>query len=178
MNPVYFLARYGVVFPAYLTGDASLTANPSPGKEILAFWLDPDIGLLTNWTLAAPMFALLVVLLWRGRIAWRWDVAVFAASSVLLVNWSQSQIICPAISGGTVGVSRYVLWLLFLFFAIQWRLLAWLMTQRPTVLWPLAAVGLALGIASGRAVLSGEARRPPRINLARASDIFLGSGLL
>jgi len=114
LHPLYYLTRYGVPSPQFLSGSAQA------GLYLSRFWiwlLDPDVGLLPNWWFGC--LVLLIALFITAKRKWRFDylrpwlgfllvflvVSLVAQSSTINLN-----------SGASPGPSRYALWYLCLFF--------------------------------------------------------------
>ncbi len=114
LHPLYYLLRYGVPSPQFLSGSAQA------GLHLPRFWiwpLDPDVGLLPNWWLGCII--LLVALFIAIKSKWRFTglrnwlaftlvflvVSLLAQSSTINLN-----------SGASPGLSRYALWYMCLFF--------------------------------------------------------------
>ncbi len=114
LHPLYYLVRYGVPSPQFLSGSARA------GLHLFRFWiwlLDPDVGLLPNWWFG--FLVLLIALIIATKQKWRFDhlrlwlsyslvflvVSLVAQSSTINLN-----------SGASPGPSRYALWYLCLFF--------------------------------------------------------------
>jgi len=114
LHPLYYLVRYGVPSPQFLSGSARA------GLNLSRFWiwlLDPDVGLLPNWWVGC--LVLLIALVIAAKRKWHFDhlrhwlsfllvfivVSLVAQSSTINLN-----------SGASPGLSRYALWYLCLFF--------------------------------------------------------------
>jgi hypothetical protein len=110
LNPLYFYTHVGVVMPI-VKGGGAIVHWPSLG-EARSFIFDPNIGLVANFPLFAPVLAaVLAALLLKNRARLRslsiW-VAV-AAGLVFLYAFSQT---LNFNHGGTPHMSRYDLWLI------------------------------------------------------------------
>lgn len=142
IHPLYYLIKYRTLTPTILTGHGKLAGNLLPVKHLAALWVDPDLGMFANWWLALPIVVLFVLLCGKGIVRLRPDAILLGALSILVLGWAITRI-GNVNHGGTVSISRYCLWFLFLFFAMQWRILDWLATRRRLVLCTLAGAALA-----------------------------------
>ncbi|MBN2475423.1 MAG: hypothetical protein JXB62_12500 [Pirellulales bacterium] len=148
LHPAYYLVRLGAPTPL-LSGGGAMRIAPDllPLRHMTAFWVDPDVGLLANWPLALPMLVLFLVLACRGAVRLPRKVLAFLGLSILALCWTFT-LVSTGFGGfgGTVGVSRYAIWLLFAFFPLQWQLLIWLLGRRRALFYPVATAALALGL--------------------------------
>jgi hypothetical protein len=110
LNPLYFYVHVGVVLPI-IKGGGAIVHWPSLG-EAGAFIFDPNIGLLANFPLLAPVLVtVLVALLLKNRVRLR-SLGIWAAMAtglVFLFAFSQT---LNFNHGGTPHMSRYDLWLI------------------------------------------------------------------
>lgn len=113
MHPLYYLLRYGVPSPQFLSGSAQA------GLHLSRFWiwlLDPDVGLLPNWwfSVVILLLALIIAIKRQWRFAalpgWLAFTLVF-----LVVNLVAQSSTINLNSGASAGPSRYALWYLCLF---------------------------------------------------------------
>ena len=111
---------------------------------LVAYWVDPDMGMFANWWLALPIVVLFFFLCARRVVRFRTDTALLAILAILVLGFSQT-LTTNVNHGGTVHISRYCLWFLFLFFAMQWHILVWLAGERRPVFWAVALVALVPG---------------------------------
>jgi hypothetical protein len=126
-HPLYYLIRDGWPTPKFSTTELVFSTYFFPLKHMAAFWIDPDAGLLTNWPLALPLLLAGTVLAWRRPSRRVREFAVFASLATVILTWSFTRISLGFGGGGaTVGLSRYAVWMVFLFFPIQWQVLEWL----------------------------------------------------
>jgi hypothetical protein len=102
------------------TGAARIDADVFSVKKMLCFILDPDIGLLVNWPVALPLIVVFLVLAWKKQAALSFRVWLFLLISVPVLLWSQSRTL-NLNHGGTLHISRYALWFLYVFFLIVWQ---------------------------------------------------------
>ncbi len=124
LHPAYYFFRLGVLTPQFLAGGASVGAN---ARTFYLWFLDPDLGLLTNWP--TPIVAAVVLLLLGRNLpaprsiarVTRAEFVVFVAAyvGVSLLAQSSTQNLNSAASP---GLARYGLWYIALFFPIFLRL--------------------------------------------------------
>jgi hypothetical protein len=128
LHPVYYLLRRGALL-SLGASDLQLRQAAYHVRCMLAYWVDPDIGMFANWLPALPMVMLFALLWAKGAVPVRRRTAVLALVAILLLGWTHT-LTTNVNHGGTVHISRYCLWFLFLFFGVQWRLLVWLAGRR------------------------------------------------
>jgi hypothetical protein len=115
LHPVYYLSRYGVITPQFLSGGADVGGNLS----LFYIWLvDPDVGLLPNWPLGFAVLCL-GAFIWRPRRMSR-ETFLFlcflaAYLSISLVAQSSTENLN---SGASPGLARYATWYIALFFPL------------------------------------------------------------
>lgn len=113
LHPSYYFFRFGTVTPQLITTGAK-TADISPLSSF-QYLLDPDVGLLPNWPLGAVILfaAIVITVLWRKRPDYLFiSFVVIYVAATMLAQAATTNIN----SGATVGLSRYGLWYLCLFY--------------------------------------------------------------
>ena len=146
LHPLYFLMCQGQLTPKMAENELIFGSYLLPVKHMAAFWFDPDAGLLANWPLALPLLAIAAAPCLRrpGRLVT--ETVVFAALAIVGLTWSYTRLVGGFGGGGaTIGVSRYAVWMLFLFLPVQWRVLTWMAVQRRALSWSVAGAWLLLG---------------------------------
>lgn len=140
LHPIYYFFRYGVPTPQLLAGGATVGGNLANSYIWL---LDPDVGLLPNWPLGFLMFLALLVAacLARRRVFFGLKPVGFFSIAYLGVSLFAQSSTTNLNSAGTVGVARYALWYVPLFF--PWLLLAleWMKEVR----WRAISAGIVFG---------------------------------
>jgi hypothetical protein len=120
LQPAYYYLRHGIFNPVVATGGARIGEDLFSLKKMTCFILDPDIGLFANWPLSFVLLAVFVVLAMKKKVGPGRQTAIFFIISVPLLLWSQSRTF-NVNHGGTVHISRYALWYLFVFFVVIWQ---------------------------------------------------------
>ena len=121
LHPAYYWLRARAVSPMLVGRELLFHTYFFPLRHIASFWIDPDIGLLATWPLGLPLLIAGIVMFARRRSRQRVEYAVFFVLSSLLLTWSYARLSTGFGGGGTVDVSRYSVWLVFLFFPILWH---------------------------------------------------------
>lgn len=121
IHPLYYYGRHGFLNPVVGGGGARLGQDVFSLKKVFCFILDPDIGLFANWPLSLLLLALFVILMARKRVGLNARVWSFLILSVPILLWSQSRT-GNVNHGGTIHISRYALWYLFIFFLVVWQI--------------------------------------------------------
>lgn len=114
LHPLYYLLRYGVLSPQFLSGSARA------GLHLSRFWiwlLDPDVGLLPNWWIGCVILlvALFIAIKYKWHFAGLRNWLLFTLVFLMVSLLAQSSTI-NLNSGASPGPSRYALWYLCLFF--------------------------------------------------------------
>lgn len=156
IHPVYYFFRYGVPTPQLLAGGATMGGNLASSYIWL---LDPDVGLLPNWPLGfliagGGLFALYGASR-RGLLRLSPAVGLFYLAFLGVSLFAQSST-TNLNSGGTVGVSRYALWYVPLFFPWLLGVLEWLKEGK----WRALGAGLCFG---GLLLVSVVDNHPSRV---------------
>ena len=131
LHPAYYWLRARAASPMLIGPELLMRSYWLPLRHIASFWIDPDIGLLATWPLGLPLLVAGVVMFvrrWRApgaHLRRRMEYAVFFVLSSLLLTWSYARLSTGFGGGGTVDVSRYSVWLIFLFFPILWQVVVW-----------------------------------------------------
>ncbi len=123
LHPVYYLLRARLASPMMTGPELLMRSHFLPLRHIASFWIDPDIGLLAAWPLGLPLLVAGIAMFARRRSRRRIDYAVFFVLSSLMLTWTYTRLSRGFGGGGTVDVSRYSIWLVFLFFPILWQVL-------------------------------------------------------
>ncbi len=143
LHPLYYLLRFGVPSPQFLSGSARA------GLHLSQFWiwlLDPDVGLLPNWWVGVVilLWALTIAINRRSRFSGLRNWLGFTLAFLVVSLLAQSSTI-NLNSGASPGLSRYALWYLCLFFPAL-LLMIRSIRQNLWIMMSLAVIGL-LGVA-------------------------------
>jgi hypothetical protein len=131
LHPAYYWLRSSLASPMLTGPELQIGGDYLPLRHMAAFWIDPDIGLLPTWPLGLPLLVAAVVMFVRRRSRRRIEYAVFAVLASLILTWTYTRLSRGFGGfGGTVDVSRYSIWLIFLFFPLLWQVLVWLQGSR------------------------------------------------
>jgi hypothetical protein len=178
LHPAYFWLRKHTLSPMLDGQEFRFLGNLFPLRHMAAFWIDPDIGLLATWPLGLPLLIAGLVMLVRQRSRRRIEYAAFFVLSWLLLAWTCSRLTTGVGGDATVDVSRYSVWLIWLYFPILWKLLRWA-GQQPRWMQRAAAIaGVALIGASAwlyQPRISEGSRRPTEFSnwlYANASGFY------
>lgn len=124
VHPVYYFFRFGVPTPQLLAGGASLGGNLS---NFYIWLVDPDVGLLPNWPFGILLTAMAIMgfLFKKEHDLKKADkfLFIYILFSVLINFYAHSST-TNINSGATVGVARYALWYLPLFFPLVYYLVS------------------------------------------------------
>lgn len=119
-HPTYYFLRFGVPTPQLLAGGASLGGNLST----FYIWLiDPDLGLLPNWPIGIffTLAAGTIFILRKNDDFFTIDkFFAFFFVCFFIVNFYAHASTTNLNSGATLGVARYSLWYLPMFFPIAY----------------------------------------------------------
>lgn len=118
LHPVYYWFRHGNITPQLITGAA---AEQSKGlRELTCFWVDPDIGLISNWPwVVVPAVCVLTFGVWTRQRP-NWSLVAFISLSLLVLCWAQAKT-NNFNHGGTIKISRYALWYIPFLFPLLWQ---------------------------------------------------------
>jgi hypothetical protein len=116
LHPLYYWVRYNVLTPQFIAGGVDSTFR---SENLLLWFLDPDIGLLTNWPLG--VFLILLHFFYRCKTSGPFPENFYMA--VYLTIFIVSNLFAQSLtenlnSGGTMGPARYGFWYIGLFFPI------------------------------------------------------------
>lgn len=118
VHPTYYFLRFGAPTPQLLAGGASLGGNLST----FYIWLiDPDLGLLPNWPIGIffSLAAISVFIFRKKEEIFAIDkFFVFFLACFFIVNFYAHASTTNLNSGATLGVARYSLWYLPVFFPV------------------------------------------------------------
>ncbi len=145
LQPAYYYLRHGIVNPVVATGGARMGEEILSAKKMTCFIFDPDIGLFSNWPLSLGLLAIFIVLAIKKKVGLRSRTAAFFIISLPLLLWSQSRTF-NVNHGGTVHISRYALWYLYIFFFMIWQVTLFLARSVPPAKRLLIGLGAALVI--------------------------------
>lgn len=130
IHPVYYFFRYGVPTPQLLAGGAEVGANL---RNSYIWILDPDVGLFPNWPLGLLTCGVALVatsaMRRAGRFQFNFVVAVFYVAYLGASLFAQSST-TNLNSGATIGVARYALWYVPLFFPLAIVVFDWVKSER------------------------------------------------
>ncbi|MBF5041920.1 hypothetical protein FGE12_05915 [Aggregicoccus sp. 17bor-14] len=138
--PAYYLVRHGVPNPLFKT--TAVTPVHPDLKRVLAVFVDPDIGLVPNWPLAALLALLAAVLVARRpRASLRTHLRAlpFFAAWVGLFAYAHAKTV-NLNHGGTISMSRYALWYAALLLPALVVVLRALWQQPPARRWALGGL--------------------------------------
>ncbi|MDH7512008.1 MAG: hypothetical protein QHH14_03560 [Clostridiales bacterium] len=145
LQPAYYWLRHGILNPVMATGGVRIGEDILSAKKMTSFLIDPDIGLFPNWPLSLVLLVVFVVLTIKKEVSLDRRTAVFFLISMPFLLWSQSRTF-NVNHGGTINISRYALWHLYIFFFITWQLTLFLVGKVPPAKRFLAGVGAILVI--------------------------------
>lgn len=156
LHPVYTWDRHGTA--------TLLLAAATPGAptlpEMLAFVVDPVIGLVPNYP-GLPLAALLgAVLIWRERRASLGAADLLLAAFglvVLLVAFGRTS---NFHHGATPSISRYAVWLAPLAVPLLWRARAVASDRWHRAVWPLALASALVNVFIFHPAVPENAREP------------------
>jgi len=141
LAPAYYLTRYGIVSPFFITE----SAQTFPDFSVAHIWLfDPDIGLLPNWPLGLTIL-LAGVAIWIGRHnrTGKTSTAFLGANPIFLgfvivylatslyANCSTANIH----HGAAPICSRYGIWYIPLFFPVFFNVVTYIETSTRKPFW-------------------------------------------
>ena len=140
LHPAYYWLRTRAASPMLIGPELLFHSYFLPLRHMASFWIDPDIGLLATWPLGLPLLVAGVAMFVRhrgargtrysgSRVRRRIEYAAFFVLASLILTWTYARLSTGFGGGGTVDVSRYSIWLIFLFFPILWQVLAWVGQQ-------------------------------------------------
>lgn len=155
LQPAYYYLRHGIFNPVVATGGARIGEFLFSVKKMTCFILDPDIGLFSNWPLSFVLLAIFAVLAIKKEVSLGRRTVLFFIISVPLLLWSQSRTF-NVNHGGTVHISRYALWHLYVFFVVIWQ--GGLFLSRR----PLPAKRLLMGVGAALMIAQSIPFRPTR----------------
>ena len=113
LQPIYCWSALGRLTSLRISGDVRFWEASFHAKCLIAYWVDPDLGMFANWLFAFPMVVLFFGLCVKGVVRFRRDAAVLTVFSILVLGWVQT-LTANINHGGTVNISRYCPWFLFL----------------------------------------------------------------
>jgi hypothetical protein len=159
-SPLFFYLYFGT--PSLIARESAHLSNLSASRT-LDLLLDLNLGLVAYMPVTVALFALAAAAaLWRAPRA-PWDAVLLAATALMAVtttangNWNH----------GTVGPSRYAVWLLPMVCFLVVRLA----DQAPAGRGPLLTTALALAIAVQATVVVGKGATLAEPDYHRHSDL-------
>jgi len=127
LQPMYYFSRYGAFTSQFMTGAADVGVRV---QYFYVWFLDPDIGLFPNWLFGVGLIILSLIAFKRLEIEQHRIFSILTFSAVYVGISLAAQVSTVNMnSGGTLGIARYALWYLALFFplvlsiikAIRWN---------------------------------------------------------
>ncbi len=147
LHPGYYFSRYEAATPQSIAGGLSFGEN----LEYFYIWfVDPDLGLIPNWPLAALAIFACALILRYGRKATnfselirnsRSEIAGFVIVYLVISVFAQSGT-TNLNSGATPGVARYALWYVALLFPVFLFVLSHINSKSRTSMNVAAAVAI------------------------------------
>lgn len=143
LHPLYYSLRVGAPSPYMARGSTSVILKAASIKAPASILVDPDIGLVPNWP-AALLIVLIFCVLWVKKSC-RIDIkiAILLGVAALLFAYGQTRGFTLG-RGGSLHISRYALWYIFIIFMALWYILQNINLRRRSirVFAGLAALGL------------------------------------
>jgi hypothetical protein len=147
IHPVYYLLRHDILSPLIAVYGA--TFKVPNWKEMTAWCIDPDIGLLLNWPLGVLILVAFGISSWsfvtKKSVTFPWRFIFFCFLYLVILSFSQAMA-ANVNSGGTVSVTRYAMWYLCFFVFFLYSILLWQKSkpQKYTIIFILLFLTLAV----------------------------------